>query len=567
MRERAVPSEFLPSAAVLLAALALGATVARLDPRAFWVIDNANKFLQLESIVASGYRDFSIPWPGRALDPAYRWNPIPAPFGVVEDGRLFSFYPPAFALLSSLPYRLLGMRGLLLLPLLGGIALLAGVARASRTLGADPRGRAAAVLVAGLCTPVWFYSAVFWEHVPAASLALFGAEGVLRFVREGGRRDLVRGCALAALAVYLRDELYLLCAVLAAVATREGPAPRARTAAIALGTLAAAVLPLWAFQAWALGHPLGFHAAGQWPLDFAAHLRERAAVVHVLFLASLPDRAVSLLALGPVALALALAPRLAGRPAAWFPPALAGFAVLACGASLAGYALAESPIAWMRATNGLLASVPVLALAGFRFADPRESPLDPRLVGALRSIALGHAGLYALLAPLESTGGIHWGDRFLLVLYPLLALLAGPNLLRWLRLFARRRPLAAAALGASAALSLGAQVLSLRLLEEKLAFSVRLTEAARRHPGTPIASGLFWLPQELFAEFFERPIFLVSSGDELRELRERLRAAGRRELLFATAAGTAASGTLVERVEDPALRFYAVDFVRVELGR
>jgi hypothetical protein len=567
MRARSSGPDRLPLAAVLLAALALATTLAFIDPRAFWVIDNANKFLQMQAIVASGYRDFSIPWPGRDLDPGYRWNPIPAPFGVIEDGRLYSFYPPAFALLASLPYRLLGMRGLLALPLLSAVALFAAVARTSRTLGADPHGQATAVLLTGLCTPVWFYSVVFWEHVPAACLALFGVEGVLRFLRDGRCRDLARGCALAAFAVYLRDELYLLCGVLAAVATLRGPRPRARTVAIALATLAASILPLWTLQAWALGDPLGFHAGGQWPPGLATHLRDRPAVAYLLFLAGFPDRTASLIAFGPLVLWLVLAPRLSQRSAAWLPGILAGFATLACGASLAGYARGASPIMWMRATNSLLPAAPVLVLAGFGFADPRASSLDPRLAGALRAIALGHAGLYALLAPLEATGGIHWGNRFLLVLYPLLAILAGPNLARSIRPSSPARPAAVAAIFASAALSLAAQLVPLRLLDEKLAFSVRLAEAARRHPRTPVATGLFWLPQELFAEFFERPIFLVASPEDLGDLQARLRAAGHRELLFATAPGTATSGTIVERVEDPALGFYGVDFVRVELSR
>jgi hypothetical protein len=482
---------------------------------------------------------------------------------VVEGGRLFSFYPPAFAVLSSIPYRLFGMAGLLALPFLGSLALVAGVARAARTLGADAAGQATAVLATGLCTPVWFYAVVFWEHVPAACLAVWGVAGVLDFVRGGARRDLVRGCALAALAVYLRDELYLLCGVLVAVAVLQGPGPRARVAATALATLAATVLPLWAFQAWALGHPLGFHLDTQFAADLGAHLRERWSVVHVLFLASAPDRGTSLAWMGPFALWLLLAPRLTARAAARAVPVAAAFAALGCGVSLAGYA--EGPIRWMMAANGLLATAPVLVFAGFRFADPREAPLDPRGAGALRAVALGYAGLYALVAPLAASTGVHWGNRLLLVLYPLLAALAGPNLARWLRLCARARPAGAAAVGLAVAVGLGAQALSIRLLREKLAFSVRLAEAVRRHPDAPIATGIFWVPQELFAEFYARPVFLVGSQEDLRALRARLVRAGHRELLFATAPGSANAGALVERVDDPELGFYGVDLVRLEL--
>ena len=552
------------AAVLLVAAVYLGMCL-RLEKGAFWVIDNANKFLQMQAIEASGGRDFSIPWPGRALDPEFRWSPLPHPFGVVENGRLFSFYPPTFAALAALPHRALGAPGLFVLPLLGALALLAGVARSARTLGADARAQAAAVLVTGLCTPVWFYSEIFWEHVPAAALALWGSEGVLRFLRDGRRRDLVRGCALAALSVYLRDELYLFCGVLAAVATLGARSGRAAAAATAGASLGIAILPLWAFQAWALGHPLGIHLHSQFATDLAAHFGERLAVLQLLFLASVPDRLGSLLLVGPVALALVLAPRVPTRSAGWLAPVLAGFAALGAGVSLAGYARAESAIGWMLTTNGLLATTPVLALAGFRFAEARDAPLEPHLAGWLRAIALGYAGLYALVAPLAASAGVHWGNRFLLVLYPLLALLAGPNLARWLERFARPRPAAAAIVAAAALVSLGAQAFSIRLLAEKLRFSVRLAEAVARHPELPIATGIFWVPQELFRELPARPVFLVDSQADLRELAARLRGAGYPAYLFVTDPGAANAGNVVERVEDPELGFYAVDLVRMEL--
>jgi len=554
------------AAALLLVAAVLLATSLRLDRGAFWVIDNACKFLQVQATLASGGRDLSLHLAGAELDPEHRFRPLPRPFGVVEDGRLYAFYPPAFAALAALPYRALGWPGLAALPLLGGLALLIGVARAARALGADARGAASAVLVTGLCTPVWFYSEVFWEHVPAVALAVWGALGVLRFLRDGRRRDLARGCALAALAVWLRDELYLYCGVLAAVAVLGARTRRAAAAATAAASLALALLPLWAFQALALGHPLGFHLDTQLAPDLAAHLRERPAVLHLLFLASVPGRLASLLWMGPLALAIAWAPRVPTRTAAWLAPALAGFAALGAGASLAGYARGGSAIAWMLATNGLLATTPVLALAGFRFAEPGDAPLDARGVRALRAIALGYAGLYALAAPLEASAGVHWGNRLLFVLYPLLALQAGPNLARWLERFARPRPAAAVLVAGAALLSLGAQAFSIRLLEQKLRYSLRLAEAVARHPGLPIATGIFWLPLELFRELPRRPVFLVDSTAELRELVPRLRAAGHRAFLFATDPGAARAGTVVERVEDPDLGFYAIDLVRVEIA-
>jgi hypothetical protein len=551
--------------AIALVALAWALTLALLEPRGVWVIDSAVKLLQTRAAAASGGRDLSLAWAGAALDPEQRFRPLPAPFGVVEDAKLQGFYPPAFALLSALPWQAFGMRGLLLVPFASGVLLLAGVARAARTLGADAPGRSAAVLVAGLCTPVWFYAVVFWEHVPAACLAVWGVEGVLRFLRDGAHRALVRGCALAALAAYLRDEFYLFAGVLAAVAVWRSPGRRAATAATAAAALALAVLPLWAYQAFALGHPLGLHATSQFAPDLAAHLRERAAVFHTLLLATVPDHTASLLLAGPLLAALALAPRVSARGAAWFAPALAAFAALGCGISLAGYWRTQSPIGWLRETNGLLAAAPVLALAGLRFRDASDAPVDARLAGALRASVIAYTAVHVLVAPIGGAAGVHWGNRFLLVLYPLLALLAGPNLARCLRRGAPQRALAALALGAAVALGFGAQLVSLRLLEAKLAFSVRLAEAIARHPGTPVASSVFWVGAELFDEWPRRPLFTVASSADLRTLEARLRSTGHRTYLLVTPEGSARKGALVEHIDDGGLGFFGLDVARVDL--
>src|SRR5262249_23154487 len=131
--------------------------------------------------------------------------------------------------------------------------------------------------------------------------------------------------------------------------------------------------------------------------------------------------------------------------------------------------------------------------------------------------------------------------------------------------FARARPLSTAAVALAVAVSLAAQLTSLRLLQAKQAYSVRLAEAVARHPREPIATRLFWVPPELLREFFARPIFLVGSAQDLRELALRLRRAGHRSFLFATGPDAASAGTLVERIEDRELRFYGIDLVRVEL--
>src|SRR5437867_10596285 len=68
----------LPAAApVLLVGAIYVLTLCHIEKRGFWIADNANKFLQLQAIVASGYSRWSIPWPGKSVDPEFAYNPLP----------------------------------------------------------------------------------------------------------------------------------------------------------------------------------------------------------------------------------------------------------------------------------------------------------------------------------------------------------------------------------------------------------------------------------------------------------------------------------------------------------
>jgi hypothetical protein len=158
-----------PIAAVALVYLA---TLALLPPGGLWIVDNGSKRIQTEALLANGFRDFSLPWPGRELDPDFAFNPLPSVFSVVRDGRLYSLYSPVFPALSALPFRAFGDAGLSLLPLLASLALLGFVGRIADLAELPPPGRALSILVAGLATPVWFYAVVFWEHAVVAALCL-----------------------------------------------------------------------------------------------------------------------------------------------------------------------------------------------------------------------------------------------------------------------------------------------------------------------------------------------------------------------------------------------------------
>ena len=210
---------FHPGKSVLCSLLAVSvcyvAALCVLEKRGFWITDNANKFLQVQALANSRYTDFSIPWPGQIVDPDFIYNPLPYYFTRVESGKLYSVFSPVFALISALFFTHVGHWGLYLLPALSSLAMLAGLAQVARLV--TPRIVVAhvAVLTAGLCTPVFFYSLVFWEHTPAICLGIWSVRYLLQFLADSAPKHLCLGMAAAGLSVYFRDEFYLLCLVLA----------------------------------------------------------------------------------------------------------------------------------------------------------------------------------------------------------------------------------------------------------------------------------------------------------------------------------------------------------------
>jgi len=548
---------------IAVVTLVYAATLALLPAGGLWIVDNGNKRIQAEALLASGFRDFSLPWPGRHLDPDLEFNPLPRSFSVVREGRLYSVFSPVFPALSALPFWVLGDAGLCLLPLLASLALLAGVGRIAELAELPPPGRSLAILIAGLATPLWFYAVVFWEHAVAASLCVGSVALALDFLTHGSRRALWLSGLAIALAAAFRDSLLLFAAVLGALVFFATPRERLRTGWIFVAGLAAGLLPLALFQWLALGDPLGFHLthgfaarAGVEP-GFGILLRTRPAVLHNLFLAAAGGPAHSALLTAPSALLLLAQPRLSGRIHRGVALGAAAWALVGAIVTAIGYATAQSPIERLLASNGFFAAAPLLVVGlARRRPDGRVSAGD-RVVAWLLRLVLGYALLYFALTPLRNTTGIHWGNRYLLELYPLLAVPCAAGLLALLRGAAPARA-AAALLGLLAAGSVAVQIFSIDLLRRKLVFGERLEQAVRERPETVVVTDQWWVPQTLAHEFFEKSLFFVATPENARVLLGRLAQRGVRELLFVTTNLNRPPDPGARVIEDQGLGFFSL---------
>ncbi len=549
---------FHPGRSVLCSLLAIFvcyvAALCVLEKRGFWITDNANKFLQVQALANSRYTDFSIPWPGQIVDPDFAYNPLPYYFTRVESGKLYSIFSPVFALISALFFSYLGHWGLYLLPALSSLAMLAGLAQLARLVSQRIAVAHVAVLTTGLCTPVFFYSLVFWEHTPAICLGIWSVRYLSQFLADAVSKHLCLGMVAAGLSVYFRDEFYLLCLVLALCTAFYASGGRLKILVASALLLCVSLLPLWLFQWLTIGHPLGYHLNTHLSTaaDWVHHLEVRPRVFYNLFIASNPIPALSLVLALPLVLAFVVSPRLA--PAVWQKavPIYSALALISAGVSLGGYFFYASPIDYMlKSSNALFVSAPFVALAFLRSADSDAFPFR-RWIWL---VALSFAALYALAAPKVGSMGIHWGNRYLLILYPLFAVLAAENLIDWLGRQRAYFSVGVLAVG----LSFAAQVYGVSLLAQKKAFSYRLNSAMRQRSEEVVITNLRWVPHALCSEFYQRPFFYVATPRHYERLLQRLSDRGYKSYIFLAQHRGGPLQPTVE-VEDGPLNYFALQF-------
>ncbi len=533
MHASARPAWALPAAIVGL--IYIGCFLMFPSP-GLWINDNGAKFIQVQSIIQGHYRDYSIPWPGAALDPSFRYNPIPAPIGEVRDGRLYVTYSQPFAVVSSIPYRLFGFRGLGLLPLVCGLLLLPAVAMLAGLMGASRGGQRLAVFIAGLGTPVWFYSLTFWEHTPAACLGVWSLVLLLRHLRDGKLRSLAWSAVLVALSVFLRADMLLFAAALLALlvmARRRTP----RTIGLYLLAITLTLTPLLIFQWRALADPFGLHLAAHSPFTggLDGYLAGRGIVIREILFNTHANPWLSAIMAAPFLLLFFLSPRLTQARLDWVGPLVAILGFAAGLVILLGQIGSASPMWGLVRANGLFAASAVLILAFLRTAEDSiasgRMPLDGET--GLRWFLLIYVLSYVAFSPTSSTG-IHWGCRFLLPAFPVMGAMTGPVIMRIASSPGPRRRFAVGAVAATLVLSFAAEVYSVQLLVRRTAFSARLNKAVAERPERIVVVNGWFLPQDLAPNFYGKQIFLVQRPEDWDALPVSLGKSGADRVLLVT---------------------------------
>jgi hypothetical protein len=474
----------------------------------FWSPDNGGKLIQLQNLRWQSGLDRAIVYPGRDLDPQLEFVPFYARYYVVQQGQVFLPWSLAFPLLSAPLYALWGYPGLHLLPLLCGVGALAVVLWLCwRMPWPWPLP---AVLLVALGTPLAIYSAEFWEHTPAVFLALLAA-GALVGWREARRWGLlIASGVLLSLAALLRLELYLAfpAGALALALAPATPQRRFRPALVFLGIGLLGLLLTLALYAVSTGWilPASFSA----PLPPLSYLKEAGwAALADFSVGSTWD--LGILAPLPWKLAFAVAALLAIGLAflpweRWRTVLLA----LAYGAALATAAVILLRYPDQRAIHGALIVSPVLLLAWVSLAkkDWGDRASFVGLFGALYLAGYAVAGSQWG----DYNGGLEWGPRYALLVYPLLvpAALQG---LRYLLHAYRGKVWRWVYLG----LFLGLAALSVTVQARGVASFLRERQISAERQvfleefcPQDVVTDLWWLPSDMAAQFYERRFFLLT---------------------------------------------------------
>ena len=516
----------------LLALIAVGAiyavTLLTLHPSVFWSPDEGAKFIQMHGRLEEASAAHRLSYGGKLHDPFYTFYPTAHvyPRPLWPSGVLFHW--PALFPAISLPFFLaFGVWGLYVLPAVCGILAAILVAFLARRL--EPGATLPAILLAGLGTPLFFHSMLFFEHTLAVALGLGALLCGTTLVSHSRRWRL--GGALAAVAclaglLALRDEALIFLAALAVAGTLAWTSGRAG-AGRRLGILLLVLLSLAAVKA--IGDTGSACRAAELARDITIGLSR---LKDADLWRTLPFHALRVLVNNPAESGVPLAPE-------WAVIGLAGLGLcvlsrvvmpgprFACWLFGAGLVGAASVIGLClpdryHAVHGLLLPMPCLAVAWLPTRnDEAPSSRTERFLGALLpTFLILHLIVTWLIH--RPTGGYEWGLRYALMAYPLAAVMGAVAVARLARTERGTRRIVG--LGAAILLSAISCGYSVRGI-----FEVQVTkrdiqafEQEILNAGIPGVTDQWWLAAALAPTFVRSEFYTLNPENDLGSWLERV---------------------------------------------
>lgn len=144
----------------------------------FWSPDEGIKYIMLRTFTWDSGLKYAIPYSGASMDAEFKFYPSVDPFPhkddmypfPLSDGSVYFPWPIWFPLFARIPFLFFGTSGIYVIPLLAGWLICVVAWRI--TFHFKPVLAPWAVLLVGLGTPIFFYTQVFWEHTAVALLGI-----------------------------------------------------------------------------------------------------------------------------------------------------------------------------------------------------------------------------------------------------------------------------------------------------------------------------------------------------------------------------------------------------------
>ena len=241
--------------AILIVIPAYGFICNLLPNNSFWITDGGNKFIQLQNFERN--LRINIEYPSADIDPKLEFFPYAGHHFHNIDGKIYSFYPFYFPLISILNYKLFGYFGLYLIPLLSTLLCMLAMQLIKEIKLDDKYG--VGILALAFSTPMFFYGQTFWEHVPSVLLSTVSVYLIMRIIFNNSKSTLllITIGILLGLSAILREEGYTL--TLAIFISLLFVTRQKKKLLLPLIGWLVIILPFWLFQFMLYGHPLGFH--------------------------------------------------------------------------------------------------------------------------------------------------------------------------------------------------------------------------------------------------------------------------------------------------------------------
>lgn len=504
-------------------------TIFILPNKTFWITDGGNKFLIIQNLLKKNYKDFFIDNPANAIISEAKYSPLNNENFYKKGDSYFSMYSFLFPWISSFFFKWFSYQGLYIIPAISSLLLLVVSSKIySHLWGANNQWAVIAVL--GLCSPLFFYSVVFWGHSLTALLAMFSVLMLLKFASGSQRKYLITAGITAGLSCWVRTDGFLFSA--ACILSLLFVYGFHRNLYIFAATLALSILPFWLLNHNIYGHIFGIHILNFMKLDLMqvttgeslknfsifSFIKERGSGLFSLLFQAHKNEKYSLLLNLPFFAFLSFFFWETKNISRKYNMIIAFMIAILLSEAIAMALNAQSavPIKNTTYTQGLFLSLPysVFFFMGIvNLLKNRDNKIDGQKIIAL--VAILYILLFALVSPFKS--GIIWGPRIFVIIIPILVVF---SINRWRELINKGR------LNDSGKrwlnrlvfliilISFVYQLFGIKLLYNKKAASLSLMNKVSALSSKHIITDIFWIPEEMSAIFYDKVFYYIDSDKD-----------------------------------------------------